>query len=51
MFTRHNRTCFSLIVMGDPCTHTGSASVQVVSPKIRFTITDRTTTNNTCAVQ
>lgn len=35
----------------DPCTHTGSASVQTVSPKVKFTITDRNTTNNTCAVQ
>ncbi|HEY3026139.1 MAG TPA: hypothetical protein VGJ55_08325 [Pyrinomonadaceae bacterium] len=35
----------------DPCTKTGSASVQTSppnSPKIKFTITDRNTTNNTC---
>ena len=32
----------------DPCTKTGSASVQVVSPKVKFTITDRNTANNTC---
>jgi hypothetical protein len=35
----------------DQCTHTGSASVQTVSPKVKFTITDRNTTDNTCAVQ
>ena len=34
----------------DPCTQTGSASVQVVSPKVKFTIIDRNMTNNTCAV-
>jgi hypothetical protein len=34
----------------EPCTKTGSASVQTVSPKMKFTITDRNTTNNTCAV-
>jgi hypothetical protein len=36
----------------DPCTQTGSASVQTSppnSPKIKFTITDRNTDNNTCA--
>lgn len=31
------------------CTHTGSASVQTNSPKVRFTITDRNTSDNTCA--
>ena len=37
----------------DPCTKTGSASVQTSppnKPKIRFTITDRNTTDNMCAV-
>ena len=36
----------------DPCTQTGSASVQASppnSPKVKFTITDRNTTDNTCA--
>ena len=36
----------------DPCTQTGSASVQTSppnSPKVKFTITDRKTTDNTCA--
>ncbi|HVS82388.1 MAG TPA: hypothetical protein VHE60_11705 [Pyrinomonadaceae bacterium] len=36
----------------DPCTQTGSASVQTSppnKPKIKFTITDRNTTNNTCS--
>jgi hypothetical protein len=32
----------------DPCTKTGSASVQVVSSKVKFTITDRNTADNTC---
>ena len=34
----------------DPCMKTGSASVQTVSPEVKFTITDRNTTNNICAV-
>ncbi|HYR76584.1 MAG TPA: hypothetical protein VEM96_12165 [Pyrinomonadaceae bacterium] len=33
----------------DPCTQTGGASVQLVSPKVKFTITDRNTRDNTCA--
>jgi hypothetical protein len=32
----------------DTCTHTGGASVQTVSPKMKFTITDRNVTDNTC---
>jgi len=35
----------------DQCTKTGRASVQTVSPKVKFTITDRNTTDNTCAVR
>jgi hypothetical protein len=38
----------------DQCTHTGSASVQASppnSPKVKFTITDRNTTDNTCSMQ
>ena len=38
----------------DQCTHTGSASVQASppnSPKVKFTITDRNTADNTCPVQ
>jgi hypothetical protein len=34
----------------DQCTNTGSASAQTVSPQVKFTITDRNTTDNTCAV-
>lgn len=36
----------------DPCSQTGSASVQTSppnSPKVKFTITDRNTKDNTCA--
>jgi len=33
----------------DPCVHSGSASVQTVSPKIKATITDRNTADNTCS--
>jgi len=33
----------------DPCIQTGGASVQLVSPKVKFTITDRNTRDNTCA--
>jgi hypothetical protein len=34
----------------DQCTNTGSATVQTAAPKMKFTITDRNTTDNTCAV-
>lgn len=35
----------------DQCTNTGSASVETASPKVKFTITDRSTTDNICTVQ
>jgi len=33
----------------DPCTKTGSASVQIFSSKVKVTITDRNITDNTCS--
>jgi len=33
----------------DPCTKTGSASVQIFSPKIKVTITDKNMSDNTCS--
>jgi hypothetical protein len=47
----HNEPDRRVMSSIDQCTHTGSASVQTVSPKVKFTITDRNTTDNTCAVQ
>lgn len=43
-----DRTVMSTI---DQCSHTGSASVQTSSPKMKFTITDRNMAGNTCVVQ
>lgn len=46
----HNTQDRGVQVQIDPCAHTGSASVQVTSPKVRFTITDRNISdNNVCA--
>lgn len=33
----------------DTCAHTGSASIQATSPKVKFTITDRNTSDSVCA--
>jgi len=46
-----NRPDRIVIATVDMCTHTGTASVETAppkSPKIKFTITDRNTTDNTC---
>jgi hypothetical protein len=34
----------------DPCAKSGSATVQTSSPKVKFTIADKNTADNTCAV-
>ncbi len=47
----HNVTDRRVMSRIDQCTQTGSASVQTVTPKVKFTITDRKTTDNTCSVQ
>jgi hypothetical protein len=44
----HNTTDRHVTAKIDQCTKTGSASVQTSSPKMKFTITDRNTTDNTC---
>ena len=45
----HNTTDRVVTAKIDQCAKTGSASVQTSSPKMKFTITDRNTANNTCA--
>ena len=48
---QHNAPDRRVFATLDTCTNTGSASVESSSPKVKFTITDRNTTDNTCAVQ
>lgn len=46
-----NRADRRLLVRLDTCAKTGTASLQLFSPARTFTITDRNTTNNSCACQ
>jgi hypothetical protein len=48
---QHNAPDRRVFATLDTCTQTGSATVQTVTPKVKFTITDRNTADNICPVQ
>jgi hypothetical protein len=46
----HNTPERRVLATIDQCANTGTASVEIPANKVKFTITDRNTTDNTCAV-